>query len=119
MDVRTKRVYEPARKADGVRVLVDRIWPRGIKKETANIDLWAKDIAPSNDLRKWYRHEHSKWPEFQHRYSAELDANQQSFVAMIESLDTDVLTLVYSSREEKYNNAMALKLYIERHLAAM
>lgn len=114
--IQTKRVYEAASKADGVRILIDRIWPRGVSKEKAKIDFWAKEVAPSTELRQWYRHEPSKWVEFQRRYYEELDENQQHYDALTAYLKGDVVTLVYSSKETKLNNATALQQYIEKRL---
>ena len=116
MLVHTKRVFEGHSESDGLRILVDRIWPRGVSKDKECIDIGAKDIAPSTELRKWYGHDHAKWEEFLTRYEAELDENSEAFDAVVNEIDRDVVTLVYSSKETKYNNATALKGYIERHL---
>ncbi len=114
--VLTKRVYDSAEDTDGMRVLIDRIWPRGVSKEAAKIDYWAKDLAPSDELRKWYRHDHEKWEEFKSRYECELVGKQNSFDEFLDSIHDDVLTLVYSSKEMKLNNATAFKEYLVRHL---
>ncbi len=98
-------------------MLIDRIWPRGVSKDSAAIDCWAKEIAPSHELRKWYRHDHAKWGEFLSRYTAELDANSDLFKSFLDLIDDDVLTIVYSSKETEFNNASALRTYIERYLA--
>lgn len=113
--IRTKRVYEAVSDTDGIRVLIDRIWPRGIAKESAKIDYWAKDLAPSNELRVWYRHDHAKWPEFLRTYHAELEECQPKFHELLAAVDSKVVTLVYASRETKLNNATAFKLYLEEH----
>jgi uncharacterized protein YeaO (DUF488 family) len=105
-------VYEAAREDDGLRVLVDRLWPRGLKKEEAKVDIWCRDIAPSNELRKWYGHEPSKWDEFRQRYAAELDAHEDG-VAELESQLSGEVTFLYSSKETELNNATALKEYID------
>lgn len=113
MKLRTKRIYEPARRADGRRILIDRIWPRGVSKADAQIDYWAKDAAPSTALRKWYAHDHEKWPEFKRRYFAELDAAPEAVDALRAALGRGTNTFVFSSRETELNNATAIKLYLE------
>jgi uncharacterized protein YeaO (DUF488 family) len=111
-----KRIYEAYAETDGMRVLVDRLWPRGISKEKARLDLWAKEIAPSNELRKWYGHQPSLWPEFKRRYAAELDAQQENVDELVERIKDKHVTFVYSSREEKLNNAAALREYLQKRL---
>ena len=114
MDIEIKRVYEPASKDDGYRVLVDRLWPRGMKKEEAKFDLWLREVAPSNSLRKWYGHDPERWEEFKKRYARELE-DKKELVEQIESKAKDErVTLLFSSKEEHNNNAQALKEYIER-----
>ncbi len=113
MDIHIKRVYEEPDDADGLRVLVDRLWPRGIAKEKAKIDVWLKDLAPSNELRTWYGHDPVKWPEFRFRYFAELDGNPGPVRELLEHIRAGTVTLVYSSREQRLNNALALKEYLE------
>ena len=112
--IRVKRVYDAPGPEDGRRILVDRLWPRGLTKEKAKIDNWAKDIAPSNELRKWYGHDPAKWDEFQKRYFAELDRNEAGVEALIEAMDKGPVSFVYGSTERTINNAEALKLYMER-----
>lgn len=114
MSILTKRVYEKASSADGRRILIDRLWPRGISKATARIDYWAKDLAPSTELRQWYRHDHAKWPEFKRRYFAELEAEPVAVQALRDRMGRGRTTLVYSSTERIYNNATALKEFLER-----
>ena len=114
--IQIKRVYEPASGSDDRRVLVDRLWPRGLSKPIAKIDLWVRDIAPSNELRKWYGHDPEKWSEFKQRYYAELEANPEAVEALLEYLGDGNVTLVYSSGEERLNNAVALKEYVEVRL---
>ena len=109
-----KRVYDTPSKDDGFRVLVDRIWPRGLSKETARIDLWLREIAPSAGLRKWFGHDPAKWPTFKTRYEKELDSKS----ALIEELLTleknyGIVTLVYGARDTEHNNAVVLKEYLE------
>jgi uncharacterized protein YeaO (DUF488 family) len=113
MNIRVKRVYEEPDDADGLRVLVDRLWPRGIAKEKAKIDVWLKGLAPSNELRSWYGHDPGKWPEFRLRYFAELDGNPEPVRELIGHVRAGTVTLVYSSREQRLNNARALKEYLE------
>jgi len=114
VEIRTKRVYEEPNVSDGVRVLIDRLWPRGVSKESAAIDYWAKAVAPSNELRVWYGHEPEKWREFRERYFAELDANPEGVAELISHIDGTTATLVFGSKEEKLNNASALRQYLER-----
>ncbi len=106
--------YEKRPTENGTRVLVDRLWPRGIKKEKLNINRWLKDIAPSNELRKWFAHDPLKWEEFKVRYFSELDANPNTreFLELCKEGD---LVLVFSSKEQVYNNAVALKEYARLH----
>lgn len=113
MRVRTKRVYDPPNPADGQRVLVDRLWPRGLSKVAARIDYWAKALAPSTQLRQWYRHDPAKWKEFRQRYFAELDANPVALADLRQHLGKGPVTFLYSSKEERLNNATALQEYLE------
>lgn len=111
--IRIKRVYEPASPDDGVRVLVDRLWPRGLSRERARVDEWLEDVAPSDELRKWYRHDPDKWPDFKKRYFAELDAQPQA-VRRLKALARDAdLSLLFGSKEERFNNARALLEYLQ------
>lgn len=112
--IKIKRIYETTSNDDGFRILVDRIWPRGLTKEKANVDLWFKDIAPSNDLRKWYSHDPEKWDSFKVRYEKELEEKKE-FLQQIIKLEKEkgTLTFLYSSKEEKLNNAVALLEIIE------
>ena len=110
--INVKRVYTPFEKSDGTRILVDRIWPRGLSKEKANIDYWAKDIAPSTELRKWYKHEPEKYNEFKRRYFCELDHNEEALKQLINVVGNTNATLLFGSREIKLNNAYALKAYL-------
>lgn len=114
MKLRIKRVYEEPEKSDGRRILVDRLWPRGLKKEDAHLDAWVKEVAPSNDLRKWYGHDPEKWPEFERRYFAELDANPEAVEALRAELHGRTVTFLFSSKETELNNAAALVEYLER-----
>ncbi len=113
MTIQVKRVYEPPDAGDGRRILVDRLWPRGLSKEKAMIDFWAREIAPSNTLRHWYGHDPDKWPEFKSRYFAELDANPEGFAELLRHMGEGAVTFVFASKEPRLNNAFALKAYIE------
>jgi uncharacterized protein YeaO (DUF488 family) len=107
--IKLKRVYERAEPSDGFRVLADRLWPRGISKEEAHVDEWLKDIAPSTELRKWFGHDPEKWPVFQRRYRAELTAKTGSLENLLADAAGRDITLIYASREQKYNNVTVLK----------
>jgi uncharacterized protein YeaO (DUF488 family) len=108
-----KRIYEPAELGDGFRILVDRLWPRGITKEKARIDLWLRDIAPSDNLRKWFNHQLEHWDEFKQRYFKEL-ATKKDLVDIIQKRsEEETVTLLYSAKSEILNNAVALKEYVE------
>ena len=113
-NIRVKRVYDEPAASDGRRILVDRLWPRGLTKEKAKIDHWAKDISPSNELRKWYGHDPAKWDEFRKRYFAELDRNAAGVDALVAAMGKGPVSFVYSSTERAINNAEALKLYMEK-----
>lgn len=113
MNLSLKRVYEPPAGTDGVRILVDRLWPRGLSKEEAGIDYWAKNVAPSHELRRWYQHDEEKWPEFQNRYLNELKNNRTAVAELMGKLGKDHATLLYSSKETQRNNAAVLKQYLE------
>lgn len=113
MQIALKRVYEAPADDDGVRILVDRLWPRGLAKKNAGIDAWLKAIAPSDALRKWYGHDVEKWPEFQRRYFAELDAAQDALEELRDYLKQGKVTLLYAASETEHNNAVALKAYLD------
>jgi uncharacterized protein YeaO (DUF488 family) len=112
-----KRVYESPSTEDGVRVLVDRIWPRGLSKHEAAVDLWLKDIAPSIMLRRWFNHDRTRWTEFTRRYSEELDAKKASVAALVGAARQGRITLLFGARDVKRNNATALRAYLDRVLA--
>ena len=109
MRVAIKRVYEPAADGDGHRILVDRLWPRGLSKEKAHVDLWLKEIAPSTELRKWFGHDPKKWSEFQRRYRAELDENGEAVQALKQAIGKGPATLLYGARDEEHNEAVVLR----------
>jgi uncharacterized protein YeaO (DUF488 family) len=114
-----KRVYDPATAGDGTRVLVDRLWPRGLKKEEAAVDIWAKDIAPSHELRRWFGHRPEHWEEFQARYREELQSPQaQERIAALRAMARKGrVTLLYSARDETMNNAQVLRDALRAHRA--
>jgi uncharacterized protein YeaO (DUF488 family) len=107
-----KRVYEPATEADGFRVLVDRLWPRGISKEAAKLDLWLPDLGPATSLRKWFNHDPARWSEFQRRYHAELKKNTALLATITEQAKTSPVTLLYSAKDEQHNQAVALQSFL-------
>lgn len=111
--IKIKRIYDPPSQNDGYRVLVDRLWPRGMSKEKAGVDLWLKDISPSNELRKWFNHEPQKWSEFRKRYIAEIEERGGIPEPLEEKIKAGRVTLLYSSKELQLNNAVALKEYLE------
>jgi uncharacterized protein YeaO (DUF488 family) len=106
---RIKRVYELPDKHDGRRILVDRLWPRGLTKEKASIDLWLKDIAPSTELRKWFDHDPGRWEEFKERYLDELKGNSEQIQLLKQELDKGIVTLVYGAKDEEHNQAVVIQ----------
>jgi uncharacterized protein YeaO (DUF488 family) len=114
--LKTKRVYESAEVSDGVRFLVDRLWPRGIKKEKLEMKAWLKDVAPSPALRKWFAHDPTKWQEFQQRYRAELKANSDAWEPILEAAKGGDVTLLYSARDTEHNSALLLKTFLEEQM---
>ena len=113
--VRTKRVYEPADPGDGARVLVDRIWPRGLRKEDAALTLWLKEIAPSTALRHWFGHRPERWDEFRRRYGEELDRNPDAVARLRELAKGGPVTLLFAAHDAERSNAAALAEYLRRH----
>lgn len=111
--IKLKRVYEAYEESDGYRILVDRLWPRGVSKADAKIDEWVKDIAPSSELRKWYAHEVPKWPEFKRRYFIELQGAEILVRDIVEKQKNRIVTFVYGAKDTEHNQAFALKEYIE------
>ena len=109
-----KRIYETPAAEDGFRVLVERLWPRGVSKEAAALDLWLKEVAPSAELRRWFAHDPTKWVEFRARYYAELRRKHSYLNPLVERAMGEVVTLLFSSRQQKRNNAVALKAYMEK-----
>lgn len=112
MKLQIKRAYEAPEKADGVRILVDRLWPRGLSRDKAAVDLWLKDIAPSTELRRWYAHQPERWPEFRRRYFAELDRQPEAVAELRAVLGKGSATLVYAAKDVERNNAQALMEYL-------
>ncbi len=116
MDVRLKRAYEPASARDGYRVLIDRLWPRGISKKQAKLDEWAKELAPSSQLREWFGHEPSRFPEFRRRYINELRADAPRLKELRRRARMSTLTLVYSAHDSEHNDAVVLAEVLRRGL---
>jgi uncharacterized protein YeaO (DUF488 family) len=114
MRIQVKRVYEPTATSDGFRVLVDRLWPRGISKEAAKLDLWLPDLGPSTSLRKWFNHDPARWSEFQRRYHAELKTKAALLAIITEQAKTRPVTLLYSAKDEQHNQAVALRSFLKR-----
>jgi uncharacterized protein YeaO (DUF488 family) len=112
MELKIKRVYEKPKKEDGKRILVDRLWPRGLTKERASIDLWLKDIAPSTELRKWFGHDPKKWKEFSKRYNEELKKNTKQIEILENRMKKGTVTLVYGAKDEEHNEALVLKCFL-------
>jgi uncharacterized protein YeaO (DUF488 family) len=110
-------VYDPVAPADGTRLLVERLWPRGIKKTSLKMDSWLKDVAPSMELRKWFRHDPAKWEEFRRRYFVELEAKPETWQPIIEAARHGNVTLIYSSHDTEHNNAIALQEFLSARLS--
>ena len=113
--IHLKRAYEEPSRSDGLRILVERLWPRGLTKERTAVDVWLKEIAPSAELRRWFGHDPAKWEEFQKRYWAELDANQEAVAELWRKTREGPVTLVYAARDEQHNGALVLWEYLRRH----
>ena len=116
--IRIKRIYDHPSKEDGFLILVDRLWPRGIAKERAAIDLWLKEAGPSPDLRQWFGHEVPKWDEFKKRYGSELIQNQKALAQIKEYLKKGPVTLVYAASDTEHNQAVILKEFLEKHMSS-
>lgn len=114
MDIKIKRAYEQPEEADGFRILVDRLWPRGVTKEKAKLDLWLKEIGPSTELRKWFGHDPEKWSGFRGRYETELKHNDDLIKTIIDKAKEGTVTLIYGARDEEHNEALVLKQYLEK-----
>lgn len=118
MPIRLKRVYEPPSRSDGRRILVERLWPRGVEKARARIDAWPRALAPSPALRRWFAHRPERWRGFRARYFAELEERPEAVAELLEEVRRGPVTFIFASREERLNNAAALKEYVERRLGA-
>ena len=114
MAIKIKRVYEQPNDGDGTRVLVDRLWPRGLTKEKARVEVWLKEIAPSTELRKWFGHDPEKWKRFRGRYETELRHNRDLIKMLKSKAGEGTITLLYGARDEKHNEALVLKQFLER-----
>jgi uncharacterized protein YeaO (DUF488 family) len=114
--IKVERIYNNPRGNSTFRILIDRLWPRGLSKDKVKVDLWQKDIAPSNSLRRWFSHDERKWDEFKHRYFKELEKNAEFVSTIIDRAKEEPITLLYGAKEQKFNNAMALKEYLEEKI---
>ncbi len=114
MDIRVKRVYDPAAKDDGQRVLVDRLWPRGLSKTSLKLDAWLKEIAPSNELRKWFGHDPARWAEFRTRYREELKGHGELLDRLRAEAQKGTVSLLFAAKDEEHNNAVVLKELLSR-----
>ena len=112
MNLKLKRVYEPSDKNDGTRILIDRLWPRGMTKAKAGVDIWLKELAPSAELRKWFGHDPDKWTEFKKRYRAELEENDEQLARLREEIKKGAVTLLYGAKDEEHNDAVALAEFL-------
>jgi uncharacterized protein YeaO (DUF488 family) len=110
--IKLKRAYDPASNTDGTRFLVERLWPRGLSRARAHVDDWAKDVGPSTQLRKWFSHDQEKWSQFRRRYFRELDTRPEAWQPILSKARRGMVTLVYSSHDAAYNNAVALREYL-------
>ena len=114
--IQIKRVYEAAAKTDAERFLVERLLPRGMKKETLQMTSWLKEVAPSETLRRWFNHDSAKWKEFQRRYRVELDDKPEAWQPLLDAAESDDVTLLFSARDLEHNNAVTLKAYLDKQL---
>jgi uncharacterized protein YeaO (DUF488 family) len=117
LGIKVKRIYESPEPDDGLRILVERLWPRGVRKDKASIDLWMKEIAPSHELRRWFSHDPAKWKEFKRRYWEEIKYKKE-FEELVKLARERNITLLFSTKSLKYNNAVALKQFIEERLGS-
>jgi len=117
MHITIKRIYDDKDSDDGIRILVDRLWPRGISKEDANLDDWWKEVAPSDELRKWFDHDPEKWPEFKKKYKKELNDQKSELSEKVDALDLrKTIILLYGTKDEEHNQAVVLKEYLEEEI---
>ena len=117
--IQVKRAYEQSSKDDGERFLVERLWPRGVKKENLRVEAWLKDVAPSSELRQWFQHDPAKWDEFRRRYFRELEKHSEAWQPLLARARRGQATLVYSAHDTEHNNAIALKEFLERKIKSM
>ena len=110
--LKLKRAYDPVSTTDGTRILVERLWPRGLSKAKVHVDAWRKDVSPSTDLRKWFKHDPTKWPQFRRKYFRELDKRPEAWRPILSKARRGIVTLVYSSHDAAHNNAVALQEYL-------
>jgi uncharacterized protein YeaO (DUF488 family) len=115
VNIKIKRVYEHPKQEDGMRILVDRLWPRGLTKKKASVDLWLKDIAPSTELRKWFAHDPDKWKRFRGRYQTEIRNNHDLIEVLKQKAGEGTITLIYGARDQKHNEALVLKQFLEKN----
>jgi uncharacterized protein YeaO (DUF488 family) len=115
MAVHVKRIYEPKARGDGTRILVDRLWPRGVRKAEADVDIWMKEIAPSSELRRWFGHDPARWDEFKARYRDELLENPSAVEALGREMQKASVTLLYAAKDEEHNHAIALAEFLAKH----
>jgi len=115
--IQLKRVYEKEEKHDGARFLVERLWPRGLRKSDLKMDGWQKEVGPSDQLRKWFSHDPGKWNDFQHRYFSELEERPEAWQPILRAAERGRVTLLYSSHDQEHNNAVALKHFLEAKMA--
>jgi uncharacterized protein YeaO (DUF488 family) len=113
MDIRTKRIYDDPEPGDGTRVLVDRLWPRGVSKDDAQLDAWVKSVAPSTELREWYDHDTERWDQFRERYRSELEETEDGIDQLLEFASSGTLTLLYAAKDREHNNAVVLNQYLD------
>ena len=113
--IKIKRAYEAAERGDGSRILVDRLWPRGVSKEALKADSWLKDVAPSGELREWFGHDPAWWDEFRHKYFSELKANPEAWHPIVEAERKGTVTLLYGAHDQEHNNAVALSEFLKTH----
>jgi uncharacterized protein YeaO (DUF488 family) len=117
MDIRTKRIYDEPEPGDGTRVLVDRLWPRGVSKDDAQLDEWLQAVAPSTELREWYDHDIERWDEFRERYRSELEETEDGIDQLLGFASSGTLTLLYAAKDREHNNAVVLKQYLDERTA--
>jgi uncharacterized protein YeaO (DUF488 family) len=115
--IKVKRVYDPPDSSDGVRFLVDRLWPRGLKRESLQLNDWLKGVAPAGELRQWFNHDPAKWDEFRRRYFADLDKNPAMIEPIVRAAQQGNVTLLYAAHNTEHNNAVALKAYLDKKLS--